>query len=276
MNKFAFPEGVDRIDHAIKSGMMRRGAWGDGVHTVCMMSALVPEAGESGGRIEKCVTAGWPEWLVDLNVTLFDADVSAQPEVNDSTAFQFARDVAEAVQAPRDLDKAYHLFLIGLLTGSKFSALDLLSEISIEDTALIQLIENMVQVLTRRMNGEDVEYEIKFIRGEARRMMDDLFHTLPLSKELNCRRVAATLVYRIFDHSGAIMEACYLYASVQSLIASQHREVFVEGEVSAGELSYLSVPMAESAKLHRLIYNESKYEAMAHMRQALVNSLKAS
>ena len=63
------PNAADKIRTAINAGKLKAGSWGDGTHAVCMMSALVSGAqGDSD-----CVTAGWPKWLVSLNVSLFDA-----------------------------------------------------------------------------------------------------------------------------------------------------------------------------------------------------------
>lgn len=101
----------------IMAANLKSGSWG-GSEAVCMMSALV-----SGAKsIDDCVTAGWPEWLVDLNVALFDADVGADNE--DVARRRFAMDVALAVQTPRDMDKARDLFLIATLerTAAALSA----------------------------------------------------------------------------------------------------------------------------------------------------------
>jgi hypothetical protein len=161
MEKFTWPEGPDLIDAAIKSGIMTRGMWGDGTNAVCMMSALVPEAARANGRGHACVTAGWPEWLVDLNVTLFDADVGSS--VENELAFEFARHIAEAVTIPRNMDKAHHLFMIRVLTEGAFSVRQSVEDLKISGG---DMVEKAVELLTRRMNGEMVTDEIRELRDE--------------------------------------------------------------------------------------------------------------
>ena len=90
------PTAADKLRAAIEAGTLKAGSWGDGTHTVCMMSALV-----SGAKTPSdCVTAGWPEWLASLNVSLFDAKVGAADE--GAARAGFALTVAELVQTPRD------------------------------------------------------------------------------------------------------------------------------------------------------------------------------
>ena len=128
------PTAADKIEAAHPH--LRAGEWG-GTHTVCMMSALVRGA----GGIQDCVTAGWPEWLAELNVSMFDANVGAECE--ETARYQFALDVAYAVQVPRDYDKARDLFLIATLDRAKK-----------HDTA--GLCQHVIGLLHRRIAGQDV------------------------------------------------------------------------------------------------------------------------
>ena len=64
-----------KIRAAYDAGRLRSGSWG-GAEAVCMMSAIVTGANE----VADCVTAGWPDWLAGLNVSLFDASVGAADE----------------------------------------------------------------------------------------------------------------------------------------------------------------------------------------------------
>ena len=128
------PTAADKIEAAHPH--LRAGEWG-GTHTVCMMSALVRGA----GGIQDCVTAGWPEWLAELNVFMFDANVGAECE--ETARYQFALDVADAVQVPRDYDKARDLFLIATLDRAKK-----------HDTA--GLCQHVIGLLHRRIAGQDV------------------------------------------------------------------------------------------------------------------------
>ena len=128
------PTAADKIEAA--HPRLKAGCWG-GTHTVCMMSALVRGA----GGIQDCVTAGWPEWLVKLNVWMFDVYVGAECE--ETARYQFALDVAYAVQVPRDYDKASDLFLIATLDRAKK-----------HDTA--GLCQRVIRLLHRRIAGLDV------------------------------------------------------------------------------------------------------------------------
>jgi len=128
------PTAADKIEAA--HPRLKAGCWG-GTHTVCMMSALVRGA----GGIQDCVTAGWPEWLAELNVSMFDANVGAECE--ETARYQFALDVAYAVQVPRDYDKARDLFLIATLDRAKK-----------HDTA--GLCQHVIGLLHRRIAGQDV------------------------------------------------------------------------------------------------------------------------
>ena len=92
----------------LESAKLKRRSWG-GVDTVCMMSALVPGAQST----DDCETAGWPLWLADLCVGLYDADVGADDE--QQAADQWAYRVAEAIAHPVDYDRARHLFFIAVL-----------------------------------------------------------------------------------------------------------------------------------------------------------------
>ena len=144
---FHIPDAVFRIQSAIDSGIMRRGTWGDGVSTVCMMSALQPGATND----TQCATAGWPKWLSILCHTLFDRDVGNDP---DATAFQFALDVADAIHVPRDYDRALGLFLIATLEGV----------LQYDKDGVVQPVINLLQ---RKLDGENVAGELKKARAAA-------------------------------------------------------------------------------------------------------------
>jgi len=140
------PTAADKIEAA--HPRLRAGEWG-GTHTVCMMSALVRGA----GGIQDCVTAGWPEWLVKLNVWMFDVYVGAECE--ETARYQFALDVAYAVQVPRDYDKARDLFLIATLDRAKK-----------HDTA--GLCQHVIGLLHRRIAGQDLADAMRAARAAAR------------------------------------------------------------------------------------------------------------
>lgn len=100
---------------------LKAGSWG-GNDVVCMMSGLVAGAQSTGD----CVTAGWPGWLAELNVSLFDASVGGD---ENAARLEFAYDVAKAVSIPRDYDRSRDLFLIRRLDDGDYSALKSLSRL---------------------------------------------------------------------------------------------------------------------------------------------------
>ena len=100
-------DGLERIDAA--RDRLTRQSWGDGVSDVCMMNALLP-----GTRsVADCVTAGWPSWMAELCVALFDAEVGAENEIG--AAYLWARHITMAVAHPVDYDVALAHFVAGLL-----------------------------------------------------------------------------------------------------------------------------------------------------------------
>lgn len=157
------PNAAAKIEAA--KDKLRAGGWG-GTETVCMMSAMVYGAQSA----KDCVVAGWPEWLAKLNVQLFDATVGADDE--NATRYQFALDVARAVQEPRDYDKAHALFLISRLDTGEHSALKTLSKLDGDWTQQREAIERAVALLNRRMAGEDVAEEMKPAAAAARAAAD--------------------------------------------------------------------------------------------------------
>ena len=159
------PTAADKLRAAIEAGTLKAGSWGDGNHTVCMMSALVRGADSTSA----CVTAGWPEWLATLNVPLFDARVGVADEV--AARAEFALRVAELVQTPRDYDKALDLFLIRRLDDGEHSALKSLRLNPIDADwwrNCEAAIATVAGLLRRRLAGEDVVKEMVAAYAAAR------------------------------------------------------------------------------------------------------------
>ena len=78
-------------------------SWGDGINTLCLMSALVPYA----RSYKDCRNAGWPTWLISVCVCLYDAetdgaDHSRKPATPD--ALTFADNITDALDRPIDID----------------------------------------------------------------------------------------------------------------------------------------------------------------------------
>jgi hypothetical protein len=152
MAKLIDPNAVEKIKAAKLK--LQAGSWG-GTETVCMMSALVKGA----ECVSDCVTAGWPDWLVKMNVILFDASVGVDDEK--AARYEFALAVARAVQDPRDYDKARDLFLIARLDTGEHSALKSLKKLYGDWTRQRETVERVVALLRRRIAGDDVVAEMK-------------------------------------------------------------------------------------------------------------------
>ena len=95
---------IDRqqLEKAIERGTLTQRTWDE--NTPCMMSAL------AGRSIDECTAAGWPKWLAEVGVWLFDSQ-----RENDikSFALEFteATEAAEAREA--DYDEVYKEFRLG-------------------------------------------------------------------------------------------------------------------------------------------------------------------
>ena len=59
---------INNLNRHIARGTLRQGSWGDGYEQACLMSALVSEAKSESD----CAAQGWPLWLAELSVWLFD------------------------------------------------------------------------------------------------------------------------------------------------------------------------------------------------------------
>ena len=104
MKPIAFPDAFDAIQDAIHDDTLSDGYW-----DACMMHY----AANGATSVEGCVEAGWPKWLVDLNILLFDAKVGVEDE--GKARAQFALDLTRLVQVPRDFDRAHDLFVVSTL-----------------------------------------------------------------------------------------------------------------------------------------------------------------
>lgn len=112
---FVIKSAVELIDAAEAEGRLKLVYWNNSSNYVCMMAALQPGA----KSVDDCVAAGWPEWLVLLNIYLFYLNVGSDDE--HSSRYEFARQVAAAIQTPLDYEKARDLFLIRRLYTGKHS-----------------------------------------------------------------------------------------------------------------------------------------------------------
>ena len=159
-NILTIPVDIAQLDAAHNAGILKQGAWGDGTDAVCMMSALVPGARSN----EACVTAGWPEWLVALNIGMFD-----DAETPDA-AWEFAHAVATACAGPVDYDAARDRFLIAVLTEGDYSVSASLSKVQCDEIWWHNSnasVHTVAALLARRLDGEDVTEPLKAAAAAA-------------------------------------------------------------------------------------------------------------
>lgn len=152
-NILTIPVDTARLDAAHAAGMLKQNTWGNGTNTVCMMSALVPGANST----TICVTAGWPAWLVDLNIRMFDDAETIED------AWEFAHAVAIACAGPIDYDAARDRFLISVLTEGDHSVSASLRKVKCEEDwwkNSNKAVDTVAALLTRRLAGEDVTEQL--------------------------------------------------------------------------------------------------------------------
>lgn len=152
-NILTIPVDIARLDAAHAAGILKQRTWGDGTHAVCMMSALVPGANSA----EVCVTAGWPAWLVHLNISMFDGAETLED------AWEFAHAVAIACAGPINFDAARDRFLIAVLTEGDHSVSASLRKVKCEEDwwhNSNKAVDTVVALLTRHLAGDDVTHQL--------------------------------------------------------------------------------------------------------------------
>ena len=113
---------------AARSGL-RRGEW-----RTCLMSALVPGA----ASVDACVHAGWPRWLVESIVFLYDARVGAEDE--QKAADEWGLRVAHAVSRHIHLNHARDRYLADVLQPA----------VKYDAAGVVQAVRELIQ---RRLAG---------------------------------------------------------------------------------------------------------------------------
>ena len=165
-NILTIPVDPARLDAAHAAGKLKQSTWGDGFNTVCMMSALVPGAYSS----QSCVTAGWPEWLVELNIRMFDGAETIE------AAWEFAHSVAIACVRPIDYDAARDRFLIAVLAEGDHSVSASLRKVKCEEgwwENSSKAVDTVAALLTRRLAAEDVTEQLNAAAAAAEAALRD-------------------------------------------------------------------------------------------------------
>ena len=127
---------------------LRRGSWGDGASSLCLVAALVPGARNFGDCVDP-----WPEWLPMLCAALYDATTGSADE--QASADAWAERLALMLSRPIRYDRAGQMVLLGLL-----ATIAPLDESGIAERAR--------SLLDRRSRGESVEAELRRTAAAAR------------------------------------------------------------------------------------------------------------
>lgn len=91
---------IDRLDTLIARGIVQQGSWGDGHERACLMSAVVSDAKSE----DDCAAQGWPLWLAEMVVWLFD-NYPADQAITRGRALMSV--IKAADEAGRDWDDAH-------------------------------------------------------------------------------------------------------------------------------------------------------------------------
>ena len=90
------------LEDAIERGTLTQRTWDE--DTPCLMSAI------AGRSIDECASAGWPRWLAEVGVYLFDQQAE-ENIIPFALEFTEAAEAAEAREA--DYDEVYKEFRLG-------------------------------------------------------------------------------------------------------------------------------------------------------------------
>lgn len=88
---------IDNLNRHIAARTLKKRSWGYSQERACLVSALVPGAKSSAD----CAAQGWPLWLAELSVWLFD-------EFGDDDYIERGRALAQAIaESDQDWDRVY-------------------------------------------------------------------------------------------------------------------------------------------------------------------------
>ena len=90
---------ISAFEDFAAAGKLRQGDWGDARETACLMSGLTGATDVKG-----CAAAGWPEWLAELGILIFD---KAPNEIMVERGRAFAEAVKAAEDRGADFDRAF-------------------------------------------------------------------------------------------------------------------------------------------------------------------------
>jgi hypothetical protein len=236
-NILTIPVDPSRLDAAHAAGILKQGAWGDGTDAVCMMSALVPGARSN----EACVTAGWPEWLVALNIGMFD-----DAETPDA-AWEFAHAVATACAGPVDYDAARDRFLIAVLTEGDYSVSASLSKVQCDEIwwgDCNRAVDTVAALLTCRLSGEDVTEPLKAAAAAARAACAEAWAAEAAARTAARAAVWATMAATLAEAARAARQATMAAGTAREAWA----EVWAEARAAAAAAAWAEVAeVAEAA-----------------------------
>jgi hypothetical protein len=91
---------IEQFEQFAEKGILVQHNWGNLKTTACLISSL---AGETS--IKKCASSGWPQWLAEIGVWLFDSAPDIETAIVDGRLFAVA--VKKADEKGVDFDNVY-------------------------------------------------------------------------------------------------------------------------------------------------------------------------
>jgi hypothetical protein len=76
---------INRFDEFAAKGMLQQFTFGDLKNNACLLSALA-----GGKSLDQCTAAGWPKWLAEIGIWLFDTAPTIETAINDGHEFALA------------------------------------------------------------------------------------------------------------------------------------------------------------------------------------------
>jgi len=154
-----------------------------GVEHVCALGAFVPGSSSIGD----CIAAGWPEWLPQLVIALYDADVGAPSEQGAADAW--FEHLARAVEHPIDYAAAELRYIQALIADIPMGLPDELEKVR-------ATINDLCAARLAGTTASD-EHEWQAMDAEASRIMKAIYDYEQLMAEGFIAEEAAVMLKNI-------------------------------------------------------------------------------
>jgi hypothetical protein len=107
---------IEKFEQFVAHGRLVRRDWGNLKTTAFLISSLAEST-----SIEQCQAAGWPKWLAEIGVWIFDGAADFPAAITDGRAFAAA--VKSAADRGFDFDVAYRAVRMGAILPIAMSAI---------------------------------------------------------------------------------------------------------------------------------------------------------